>query len=177
MTSLSVIMGMITNMIFNEDDTIVVYKMFRKKKSGKLGPLFVSRDEDIPMGVWLTAKVGQKADDTHVKSSLGKLSLRPGFHSCLVPFTNWIGKRGEDGRLYQRQDTVWCRCRVRGIPQEVKARNGLRTLPKTWYFFKTNAKQIIPWIISREIYVECELSHEEVEQICAEYGLKAQEVA
>ena len=176
MTSLSAIMGMITNMIFNEDDTIVVYKLFRKK-NGELYPLFVNANEAIPMGKWLRGSVGQKADDTHVKSRLGKLSLRPGWHSCLVPFTDWIGKKGEDGRLYQRQDTVWCRCRVRGIPQEVTARNGLRTLPETWYFFKTNARQIIPWIISREIFVECELSHEEVEQICAEYGITAQKVA
>ena len=176
MTALSVIMGTIANMIFNDDDTTVVYKMFRKK-NGELFPLFVNANEAIPMGIWLTAKVGQKADDTHVKSKIGKLSLRPGFHSCLIPFTDWIGKRGEDGNLYQRPDTVWCRCRVRGIPQEVTAKNGLRTLPETWYFFKTNAKQIIPWIISREILVECELSHEEVEQICAEYGMKAQGVA
>ena len=151
------------------------YKLFRKK-GGKLFPLFVNANEEVPVGEWLTAQIGAKADDTHVKSRLGALSLRPGWHSCTVPFTDWIGKRGEDGKLYQRPGTVWAECEIEGEPQEVTARNGLRELPDTWYHFRTNAKQIWPWIISRKIKVVRTLTHDEVERICESYGLKAQEV-
>ena len=87
---------------------MVTYKLFRLK-GGKLYPLFVDTKQEMPLGEWLEAKVGELADASHVKSRLGPLSLRPGFHSTEVPFTDWIGKR-EGDRLVQRPDTVWCEC-------------------------------------------------------------------
>ena len=48
-------------------------------------------------------------------------------------------------------------------------RNGLRALPSDWYYFRTNARQPEPWIISNRI-----LPHEEVEKICKAHGYKAQ---
>ena len=96
MTTLASIMNMITNMIFNEDDTIVVYKLFRKK-NGELYPLFVNANEAIPMGKWLRGSVGQKADESHVKSRLGKLSLRPGVALLLSPL---YGLDREKGRRW-----------------------------------------------------------------------------
>ena len=102
------------------------------------------------------------------------MSLRPGFHSTPVPFTDWIGKRGPDGRLYQRRDTVWCECEVEGKEQKVTNRNGLRTLPCDWYYFRTNARQKDPWIISNRILVLRILTQEEVKEICMAHGLTAQ---
>ena len=55
------------------------------------------------MSVWLEAGIGELADETYVKSSLGTLALRPGFHSTELPFTDWVGKR---------QGTIWCECKV-----------------------------------------------------------------
>ena len=52
-----------------------------------------------------------------------RLALRSGFHSTKVPFTDWIGKKGPDGRLYQRKHTVWCECEVDGDVEIVTDRN------------------------------------------------------
>lgn len=152
-----------------------VYKLFRIKNS-KLYPLYVEAKREMVMNVWLQAQVGEKVDETHVKASGcgGKLSLRPGFHSTEVPYTDWIGRRDNDGTLVQRKDTVWCECEVRGNQIEVTERYGLRTIPEGWYYFKTNSKQEKPWIISKELKIVRILSNEEVDEICANYGLVAQ---
>ena len=151
------------------------YKLFRIK-NGKLYPLYVEAKREIVMNEWLAAHVGEKVDETHVKASGcgGKLSLRPGFHSCEIPYTNWIGKRDYDGTLMQRKDTVWCECEVRGDQLMVTNRYGLRELPEGWYYFRTNTQQTDPWIISKEVKVVRILSNKEVDEICTLHGLVAQ---
>lgn len=151
------------------------YKLFRLR-NGKLYPLFVEAKREMVIGEWIEAGIGELADETHVKSRLGALALRPGFHSTEVPFTDWIGKKGADGMLLQRPDTVWCECEVEGNEQIVKERYGLRTLPSDWYLYKTKPNQPFPWIISNRIRINRMLSHEEVEQICQEHGIHAQPV-
>lgn len=155
-----------------------VYKLFRTKGT-KLYPLYVNADKSIPIGKWVNAEVGEKVDDTHVKArgAGGKLSLRPGWHSTNVPFTNWIGERQPDGTLAQRKETVWCECEVEGNEVEVTSRYGLRELPNGYYFFKTNSKQKDPWIISDKIRVNRILSNKEVAEICRANGIEPQKVA
>ena len=155
---------------------MITYKLFRIK-NGKLYPLYVEANREIEIGKWLQAGCGEKADETHVKSKLGALAFRPGFHSTKVPFTDWIGKRMPDGTLAQKPDTVWCECEVRGDELEVTSRSGLREIPNGWYFYRTNAKQVDPWIISGEIKVNRILDNEEVKNICAAHGIVAQSVA
>jgi len=151
------------------------YKLFRIK-NGKLYPLYVEAKREIPIGEWLTANVGEKVDETHVKASGcgGKLSLRPGFHSCEIPVTDWIGKKDEDGTLIQRKDTVWCECEVCGDQLIVTERYGLRDIPEGWYYYRTNSKQVDPWIISKYIKVIRVLSNEEVDKICRVHGVEPQ---
>ena len=153
---------------------MTTYKMFRIKQ-GNLFPLFVSASKQMKIGEWTEAEIGEKADETHVKSRLGPLALRPGFHSTAVPFAGWIGKR-VNGRLVQRKDTVWCECEVDGDEVAVKGRNGLRTIPNGWYYFRTNAKQPFPWVISKRILVRRILTKEEVESICRQHGIEPQGV-
>lgn len=129
----------------------------------------------MAMGVWLDAGIGELADETHVRSRLGPLALRPGFHSTEVPFTDWIGKR-QSGRLVQRKGTVWCECEVEGKPEDVPDRYGKRTLPSDWYYFRTKPDQPFPWIISNHIKINRILSHAEVEEICRAHGVKAQDM-
>lgn len=152
-----------------------VYKLFRIK-NGNLYPLYVEAKRQMELHTWLEAGCGEKVDETHVKASGcgGKLSLRPGFHSTLIPFTDWIGKRENDGTLVQRHDTVWCECEVRGNQIEVTNRYGLRTVPNGWYYFKTNSKQKEPWIISKELKIVRVLSNEEVDAICESFGISPQ---
>lgn len=153
---------------------MTTYKLFRLR-NGKLYPLFVESKREMIMGQWLEAGIGELVDDGHVKSKLGPLALRPGFHSCEVPFTDWIGKRqGEE--LVQRRDTVWCECEVMGKEQPVTGRHGLRTLPQDYYYFRTKPTQPFPWIISNWIFIKRILSHEEVGAICREHGVEAQKM-
>lgn len=151
---------------------MTTYKLFRTK-NGKLYPLFVDANSEMVIGEQLYAKVGDRADDTHVKSRLGALSLRPGFHSSEVPFADWIGKK-QNGRLVQRKNTVWCECTVTGTQQTVTNRNGLRQLPDGWYFFKTKPRQPFPWIISNTITINRVLTNDEVGQICRTHGIEPQ---
>ena len=152
------------------------YKLFRVKNN-KLYPLYVEADKEIEMGKWLEAGCGKKVDDTHVKANGcgGSLSLRPGYHSTNVPFTNWIGKKQPDGTLAQRKDTVWCECEVKGEQIKCTNRYGFRELQKgKWYFFRTNSKQKDPWIISDYIKVNRMLNDDEVAKICRENGIEPQ---
>lgn len=157
---------------------MITYKLFRLKDE-KLYPLYVEADREMETGKWLTAQVGEKVDDTHVKAKGcgGKLSLRPGFHSTKTPFTDWIGKKQEDGTLAQRPDTVWCECEVDGKQVFVPDRYGSRHLLNGWYFFKTNSKQKDPWIISNRLKINKVLTNDEVAEICRANGIEPQKIA
>ena len=155
------------------------YKLFRVKNE-RLFPLYVEADKEMEVGKWLRAGCGEKKDATHVKARgcSGSLSLRPGYHSTNVPFTDWIGQKMPDGSLAQRPDTVWCECEVKGEQIECENRYGFREIQKNkWYYFKTNSKQKDPWIISDWLKINKILSREEVEVICRENGIEAQKMA
>lgn len=151
---------------------MITYKLFRIR-NGKLYPLYVEASREMPLGEWLHAGVGELVDATHVKASGcgGKLSLRPGFHSTMVPFTDWIGKKTEFG-LVQRKDTVWCECEVDG--EERWIQGGSRELVDGWYRFKTNSKQKDPWIISSRLKINRILERKDVEVLCFMHGITAQ---
>ena len=152
---------------------MTTYKLFRIRE-GHLFPLYVEHKREMPVGVWLEAGIGEMVGENKVRGRCDPLSLRPGFHSTLVPFTDWIGKKGADGRIYQRKDTAWCECEVDGKELTVTEKNGLRTLPDGWYFFRTNSRQKDPWIISDRILIKRILPQAEVEEICKAHGLKPQ---
>ncbi len=155
------------------------YKLFRVK-NGKLFPLYVEANKEMRIGEWLQAESGEKVDDTHVKASGcgGKLSLRPGFHSTHIPFTDWIGQKMSDGTLAQRPDTVWCECEVKGDEIQCEDRFGFRELQRDkWYYFRTNSKQKDPWIISDWLKINRVLTHDEVRNICNANGIEAQRLA
>lgn len=159
-------------------DKIKTYKLFRMKNN-KLYPLYVEADREMKVGEWLEAGIGELKDETHVKARGcgGSLSLRLGWHSTTVPFTDWIGKKGKDGKLKRKPDTIWCECEVKGNEIEVKERYGLRTLPNGYYKFKTNSKQKDPWIISDKLFIKKILSNDEVADICRANGIEPQPVA
>lgn len=147
------------------------YKLVRIR-NGKLYPLYVEMKRELPMHTLLEAGIGELADESHVKSRLGALALRPGFHSTRVPFTDWIGKR-VDGRLVQRRDTVWCECRVYG-QKEIVGPRGKKEFPSDWYEFRTRPNQPFPWIISNNIWIERILSPTEVSDICRAFHVEPQ---
>ena len=169
----------------------IAYKLFRVKKSepGKIYPLFVLADEETPVGVWLTAKAGPQTDNGKVKSRLGPLCYRPGWHLSDIPLAIHIGMKGESGEIeYMSPDHVWCECEYSdGISYQAEAeRNGtyngkmhprdafLKRIPENGYYrYKTNPMMLGDWIIAGEIRVNRILSDDEVEKICLEHGYKA----
>ena len=161
-----------------------VYKLFRQTKDGNLHPMFVGSKEVTPIGIWLPAKVGEKtADNRKVKSKLGGLAVRPGWHCCELPFAGHIGKRQSDGSLYQSADTVWAEVEIpdKEVTAEVVAANpktkDSKVLVDGWYWFKPNKAAKVRWLISSVIKVLRILSNEEVASICREHGIEPQPIA
>jgi hypothetical protein len=74
--------------------TVTAYKMFRAdpKQPGKLFPLFVDADTPVPMGEWVDAIEGSMAKGK-VKSKIGPLAYRPGWHAGDLPLATHIGDK------------------------------------------------------------------------------------
>lgn len=166
------------------------YKLFRIR-DGKLYPLYVLATEETVMHEWLPAKAGILTEDGKVKSKLGKLAYRPGWHLADIPYCTHIGKKGPDKRLYQATDTVWCECEfadeIDYMPEAIKAgtnkktgkvnpaRCQLRYIPENGYYrYKTNPNMTGCWIISGAVKVNRILTNEEVAEICRSNGVEPQ---
>ena len=74
-----------------------VYKLFRQRKDGTLGPLFINRRQRVPVGEWL------EAGDYPTKG----FAHRPGWHATLEPTAPHLKQGPDSGR-------VWCLCEVQG---------------------------------------------------------------
>ena len=171
-------------------ESMKAYKLFRVK-NGKLYPLYIYSNEELPMNELLHAKCGEITNDgKHVKSKLGDLALRPGFHSCDCPYAGHIGKKMPDGSLAQAKDTVWAEIEVsdevdynalalqRGTNvngKVIPVKCCLDIIPENgFYYFQTSKMAKARWIISGEITINRILSNEDVRKLCREYGLEPQ---
>jgi len=88
---------------------MIAYKLFRVRKNGTLGPLFIGRSIQVPIGVRLDAQ------PIRTKG----FAFRPGWHACWKPFAPHLSKQGR----------VWCRVSIKGVQRHVRpeAQGGL------WY--------------------------------------------
>lgn len=164
------------------------YKLFRvlKSKPGKIFPLYVNATEEVPIGEWIKAKCGEKSEDGKVKSKLGLLRFRPGFHiNDQVPYVSHIGRKVNGKICYMRPDTVWAEveyCSDHDYSEEAKENgmlNGkfnpikadLNYIPVNgFYRYKTNPAMTGEWIIAGEMKVNRILSDEEVKMLCDQYN-------
>jgi len=162
---------------------MLAFKQFRIDKSGNLHPLFVYANETIPVGEWITAKEGERNADGKVKSKLGSLAYRPGWHLSEAPYAPHIGIK-ENGKIkYMKPDTVWAMCEVKDLvdytpeAHENGWRNGkysaqrayLDRIPENgFYWYTTNPNAFGRWLIAGTIMVKGVLTDEEVAFICRE---------
>ena len=162
---------------------MIAYKQFRIDKSGNLHPLFVNTQEVIPVGEWITAKEGERNADGKVKSKLGSLAYRPGWHLSEAPYAPHIGIK-ENGKIkYMKPDTVWAMCKVKtdiNYTPEAQAngwRNGKYSAQRAYldripddgfYWYTTNPNAFGRWLIAGKIMVCSVLTDEEVAFICRE---------
>ena len=73
--------------------TVKAYKLFRvdPDRPGELFPLYVDADKPVPMGEWVNAEIGGAAKSGKVKSKIGELAMRPGWHAGDLPMATHIG--------------------------------------------------------------------------------------
>lgn len=67
---------------------MIAYKLFRKRKDGTLGPLFINARLRLPVGQWL------EAEDHPTKG----FAHRPGWHAGALPNAPHLSEKGR----------VWC---------------------------------------------------------------------
>ena len=171
--------------------TAIGYKLLRinKTEPGKLYPLYVLATEETPVGKWLEAKDGPFSKNGKVKSRLGELAYRPGWHiNDKVPYVEHIYSM-HNGRRYLRDDCVWCEVEYNdNISYQNQANEAgrnkkgivvpkqayLTSIPKNGYYkYKTSPQMFGEWVIAGEMKVLRVMSDEEVYKLCEENGLKS----
>lgn len=169
-------------------NTVKAYKLFRvdAKKPGQLFPLFVNANDPVEIGQWLDADIGEQTAGGKVKSKLGPLAFRPGWHAGDLPIATHIGAKSDNTLTAPdtRPDNhVWAEVEMaadRDWQAEANARarrnkDGeiiLNTAHITdripedgFYRYKTNANMTGNWLIGGSMKVNRVLSDAEVEQI------------
>lgn len=76
---------------------ITGYKLFRLRKDGTIGPLFINRRLVIPFGEWLPA-------ESHPTKGY---AYRPGWHATLTPTAPHLSEKGR----------VWCRVALDSVTE------------------------------------------------------------
>tara|TARA_Y100000034_G_C6904883_1_gene419559 strand:+ start:2898 stop:4313 length:1416 start_codon:yes stop_codon:yes gene_type:complete len=175
--------------------TVKAYKLFRIKNGNrsKLYPLFVNANKPVPIGKWVKAETGQATSTGKVKSKIGSLAFRPGWHSGNFPVATHIGGKSKKGIVkpdFRPDEQVWAEILVKDDVawQEVansrarKSKAG-KIIPRTaqitdqipfggFYRYKTNPNMFGEWLISGEMKVVRVLSDEEVEKVNAKFGVR-----
>ena len=182
--------------------TIKAYKLFRRNpKTGELFPLFVKMGDNNPiaMNKWIQAEEGLRSSTGKVKSSLGDLAYRPGFHAGDIPIAKHIGDKWNLKTLtkdktikkpnVRPENQVWAEVefaddvdwQTEAIKRAIPLKSGKGIQAKTAhitdqvptggnYRYKTNPNMEGEWIIGGEMKVNRVLSDKEVKAINKKAG-------
>lgn len=176
-------------------NTVTAYKLFRvnPKHPGKLFPLFVDADKPVPFGEWVDATAGafDPKDPQRVKSKLGPLAYRPGWHAGRVPVATHIGlKNAKEDKApsYRNPDYVWAEVTMPNdvdwqaeAERRAKRDKAGKIIPLTahitdrvpaggYYSYKTNSNMTGEWMIGGAMKVNRVLTDAEVEKVNAAAG-------
>lgn len=168
------------------EKTVTAYKLFRvhPKHHGKLFPLFVNANEPVEMNKWVEAKEGEMAGDK-VKSKIGPLAYRPGWHAGDLPIATHIGEKSDPSLTapdIRPANHVWAEVEMpndvdwqsvankRGTNAKGKliARDAHITdqIPKGGHYrYKTNSNMTGNWLIGGAMKVKRVLHDKEVKAI------------
>ena len=173
--------------------TIKAYKLFRvdPNKPGKLFPLFVSANKPVPMNAWLEAEIGEQVAGGKVKSKLGPLAFRPGWHAGDFPIATHIGGKSRPDLKapdIRPENQVWAEVEFaadvdwqaeatkrgfndKGKFSSVRAHITDQLPIDGFYRYKTNANMTGNWLIGGSMKVTKILSDDEVMQINKDIGI------
>lgn len=156
------------------------YKLFRIK-DGELYPLYVFANEALPMGEWLNAKAGEQNAQGKVKSKIGALAYRAGFHACEYPVATHIGGKSKAGLKkpdYRKNDQVWAEVEFETMVDYQKEADNhpkkciVDKVPLHGvYYFQTNPNAVCRWVIGGTMKINRILSDNEVVSINSMVGL------
>jgi hypothetical protein len=172
--------------------TVKAYKLFRVHKDhpGKLFPLFVDANTPVEMNKWVDAKEGDMKDGK-VKSKIGSLAYRPGWHAGDLPMATHIGEKSDPSvtapdrrpanhawaEVEMPNDVDWqAEATKRGTNAQgkvipVKA-HITDQIPKGGHYrYKTNPNMTGNWLIGGSMKVNKVLSDAEVERINKKAGM------
>lgn len=169
--------------------TRTVYKLFDVDSDNDPHPLYVGADHKLPVGQWLKATAGERrADGKGVKSKLGALAYRPGWHAGESPVATHIGDKVNGKITYRKANQRWAEVEV---PDDVDwqsvansrgriKKNGTREASashitdevpyKGHYQYNTNSNAEGKWIISGHMKINHFLEDHEVESINKQQG-------
>lgn len=175
------------------EKTVKAYKLFRvdPRKPGQLFPLFVSANDPVEVGTWLDAGTGKSTAEGKVKSKLGPLAFRPGWHAGDLPIATHIGGKSKSDLTapdIRPENQVWAEVELAADRDWQAEANKRGTnaqgklipvrahitdqLPEDGYYrYKTNPNMTGNWLISGSMKVNRILSDEEVRAINAEAGV------
>jgi len=172
-------------------ETVTAYKLFRTNPQypEHLFPLFVDADRPVPMGEWLRAEAGPAGKtEGKVKSKLGDLAYRPGWHAGDLPIATHIGGGGSPP-TYRPDNQVWAeiempadvdwqsiadsraRMTKAGLP-DLKTAHITDQVPYGGYYrYKTNPNMTGNWLIGGDMRVNRVLTDDEVRAINDAHGV------
>lgn len=176
--------------------TVKAYKLFKMDKDGGLHPLFVKMGDKqpLPVGKWIDAEAGELNPSTgKVKSSIGDLAYRPGFHAGDLPIATHIGGKvdpltgarvkGSMKPNIREDNQVWAEVEMpadvdwqRIADSRARIMKSGKPDPKTahitdelpmggFYRYKTNPNMEGNWLISGQMKINRLLSDDEVRSI------------
>lgn len=180
---------------YEPENTVKAYKMFREK-NGEMYPLFVDANTKVKENAWLDAIVGEKSKTGKVKSKLGDLAYRPGWHAGDAASAQHIGGKATVGAKkpeYRPANQVWAEIEMPADVDWQKEANSRASIVKSgqnkgglnakeahitdqlpfggYYRYKTNPNMQGNWLISGNMKVNKKLSREEVKRIAEETGV------
>jgi hypothetical protein len=82
---------------------MIAYKLVRKRANGTLSPLFIGKEQILPIGIWLEAESKPTKGYTY----------RPGWHCCASPIAphlstegrTWVMVRIQNFKKYERPES------------------------------------------------------------------------
>lgn len=147
--------------------TNIGYKLFEMREDGKLFPLFIGKNQEAPMNVWIPAEI--------IMEHKG-FAHRPGWHlGATMPSAPWL--MSADGtyksQRSKRFKRVWCEVEYAA---DVDYTETVEKLPKKCFtdrlpdggFYKFRESGDRLWVIADRIKITKVISEEERQQVLKE---------